>query len=384
MGRTTNETSPDEVVVGVVCDPGSPADLIGSLTDRLPDVLTERVDASVRWRLDVRCEELELDDTATIPISAEARKRRQAEGWDYVLFLTDLPRMKRKRPMLAKVNIEQRAGLVSLPAIGWFRLNRPVRDTVVHLLGILVSGRFSDGSTGKHRIRRRPTEIVSPVRQLPLGDQDADLYLVLAGARGWLRLLFGMVRDNRPWRLVPGLSKALAAALAAAAFGIFFSTIWTLADALSATRLTLISATAVTAMVVWLIIQHRLWDRPRRSTHRGDTVLFNTASVLTLILGVTCMYAVLFAALLGAALIIIPGDYFQSQLGHPVGITDYLGIVWLSSSLGTFAGAIGSTFETPEDLRRAAYSRRELQRREQWAEEEHADDDDQDVRSDAA
>ncbi len=198
MGRTTDETSPDEVVVGVVCDPGSPADLVESLTDGLPDVLADRVDGPVRWRLDVTCEELQLDDTGTIPIAAEATKRRQAEGWDYVLFLTDLPRTKRKRPMLAKVNIEQRAGLVSLPAIGWFRLLRPVRDTFVHLLGILVSGTLADGSTGRHRIRRRPTEIVSPVRQLPLGDQDADLYLVLAGARGWLRLLFGMVRDNRP------------------------------------------------------------------------------------------------------------------------------------------------------------------------------------------
>ncbi|GAA5113671.1 hypothetical protein [Haloechinothrix salitolerans] len=383
MGRTDYEAKPDEAVVGVVCDPGSPAELMESLADRLPDVLTDRVDAPVRWRLDVRREELELDDSGTIPIAAESRKWLQAEGWDFVLFLTDLPRMKRKRPMLAKVNLKQRAGLVSLPAIGWFRLQRPVRDTIVHLLGILTSG-MPDGSTGRHRIRRRPTEVVSPVRQLPLDDQDADLYLVLSGARGWLRLLFGMVRDNRPWRLVPGLSKALAAALAAAAFGIFFSTIWTLADALSATRLSLISAAAVTAMVVWLITQHRLWHRPRRSIDRGDTVLFNTASVLTLFLGVTCMYVVLFAALLFAALIIISGDYFQSQLGHPVGFTDYLSIVWLSSSLGTFAGAIGSTLETQDDLHRAAYSRRERQRRERWAEEERTENDDQNPRSEAA
>ncbi len=146
----------------------------------------------------------------------------------------------------------------------------------------------------------------------------------------------------------------------------------------------LISAAAVIAMIVWLIVQHRLWNRPRRASDRGDAVLFNTASVLTLLLGVGCMYAVLFAALLGAALIIIPGDYFQSQLGHPVGFTDYLGIVWLSSSLGTFAGAIGSTLETPEDLRRAAYSRRARQRREQWAEEERTENDYQDVPSEAA
>ncbi|MPY96633.1 MAG: DUF2267 domain-containing protein [Actinophytocola sp.] len=384
MGHNADTASPEEVVVGVICDPGSPGEVMESLIDGLPDALAERVDGAVRWRFEVRCEDLPLDDTGTIPVAAEARKRRKAEGWDYVLFLTDLPRTKRKRPMLAKVNIKQRAGLVSLPAIGWFRLQRPVRDTFVHLLGTLVNGASPDGGSGKHRIRRRPTEIASPVRQLPFSDQDADLYLVLAGARGWSRLLFGMVRDNRPWRLVPGLSKALAAALAAAAFGIFFSTIWTLADSLSATRLTLVSAAAVTAMIVWLITHHRLWDRPRRAADRGDAVLYNTASVLTLFLGASCMYAVLFTALLLAALIIIPGGYFQSQLGHPVGFGDYLGIVWLASSLGTFAGAIGSTLETPEDLRRAAYSRRERQRREQWADEERTEDDYQDVRSEAA
>jgi hypothetical protein len=46
-----------------------------------------------------------------------------------------------------------------------------------------------------------------------------------------------MVRANRPWRLVPGLSKALAAALATGAVATVNSTVWSLAASLSTPRL---------------------------------------------------------------------------------------------------------------------------------------------------
>lgn len=46
-----------------------------------------------------------------------------------------------------------------------------------------------------------------------------------------------MVRANRPWRLVPGLSKALAAALATGAVATVNFTIWSLAVSLSTPRL---------------------------------------------------------------------------------------------------------------------------------------------------
>lgn len=292
-----------------------------------------------------------------------AKKWLPAEGWCYLLLLTDLPRIRGSRPVLASVNLDHRVALLSLPAVGWFRLRRHVRDGLVHLLGVLFSDALPGTGHGEHRIRRRPSERTSPVRQLPFSDHDTDLYLVLTGARGWLRLLFGTVRDNRPWRLVPGMSKALAAATAAAAFGIFYPTIWGMADALSPTRLALINLVAVTAMVVWLIAHHGLWDRARERGDRGASVLYNTASVVTLFLGVGCMYVVLFAGLLLCAAAVISADYLQARFGHPVTLGDYVALVWLASSLGTVAGAVGSTLERTEDLRRAAYSKREQQRR---------------------
>lgn len=76
-----------------------------------------------------------------------------------------------------------------------------------------------------------------------------------------MRLLAGMVKANRPWRLVPSLSPAMAGAAAGAAFGIFYSSIWLLADAFIVPRLLLVNALALAAMIAWLIIDNGLWVR---------------------------------------------------------------------------------------------------------------------------
>jgi hypothetical protein len=51
-------------------------------------------------------------------------------------------------------------------------------------------------------------------------EDDADAHLALVRLRGRLRLITEMVRDNRPWRLVPHLSTATAAATATGAYAI--------------------------------------------------------------------------------------------------------------------------------------------------------------------
>lgn len=49
---------------------------------------------------------------------------------------------------------------------------------------------------------------------------------VLPGVRGWLRLLGGMVRVDRPWLPFTVLSRALPGVFATAAFGLIRSDIW--------------------------------------------------------------------------------------------------------------------------------------------------------------
>ena len=151
-------------------------------------------------------------------------------------------------------------------------------------------------------------------------------------------------------------------AAAAAAFGIFYSSIWSMAEALPLWRLALINALAIVVMVGWLIFYNNLWDR-RDGRHRGHQILlYNASTVLTLTISVACMYATLFALALLSALTIIDAGYLHSKVGHPVGFGDYAILVWLACSMGIVAGALGSSLDGEEAVLQATYSRREQAR----------------------
>jgi squalene cyclase len=80
-------------------------------------------------------------------------------------------------------------------------------------------------------------------------------------------------------------------------------------------------------------------------------------------LGVTAIYVILYALTLLAAASLIDSNYLQSTLHHVVGITDYAELVWLTSSVGIVAGALGASLESEEAIRKATYSKREQERR---------------------
>jgi signal transduction histidine kinase len=174
--------------------------------------------------------------------------------------------------------------------------------------------------------------------------------------------LAGLVFGNRPWRLVPHLAGATAAAAATAAYGVVTTTFWNMADALAPWRLALINAVAIAIMILWLLLYNRLWERPSHPGERKKALLYNVSTVLTLAIAVVCMYAILYVVALVAALAIIDGSYLSSRLGHPGGFASFATIAWLASSIGVVAGALGSSFETEEAVRKATYGKRERER----------------------
>jgi hypothetical protein len=70
----------------------------------------------------------------------------------------------------------------------------------------------------------------------------------------------------------------------------------------------------------------------------------------------------LYVLALAAALAVIDAGYLHARLGQPVGIATYATIVWLASSMGIVAGALGSSLDSEEAVRQATYSRRERER----------------------
>ncbi|MEV4729692.1 hypothetical protein [Saccharopolyspora sp. NPDC049426] len=353
------------VTVGIIADPGVPTEIAERLAEEIPDELRSRVAEEVDWRVVASSEELPLGDDGAIDIAEKVEEKRSSEHWDLLVCLTDLPRIEPAGAVVADADTSSGAAMASVPAIGWIRLLPYARRVVVHLVGLLArqtlgiaahreSDGYHSGAWGVFGVR---------IRQVRSSDENIDSNLVLPGRVGRMRLLFGMVRDNRPWWLVPGLSRAVAAAAGTAAFGVFFPSIWSLADSLAPVRLVLINLFAVAVMVGWLIVHNSLWERAGGGAAVHKTRMYNAATLLTVSIGVLCMYALLFGlTALGSATVISP-EYLSGQLGHPATPLDYLGLSWLASSMGTVAGALGSSLETESAVRRATYSKRERERR---------------------
>jgi Na+/melibiose symporter-like transporter len=139
--------------------------------------------------------------------------------------------------------------------------------------------------------------------------------------------------------------------------------IWQMADSLSWVRLLALMALALAAMVVWIIVAHHLWERPAEQEEaREQAVLYNTATTLTLSVAVLFSYAVLFVLVLVAAGFFLESGFLQSNLGHPVGLSDYVRLAWMATSLATVAGALGSGLEDEETVREATYGYRQQRR----------------------
>jgi hypothetical protein len=180
-----------------------------------------------------------------------------------------------------------------------------------------------------------------------------------------------MVLANRPWLLVPGLKSALVAALATGAVATINSTVWLLAGSLSTWRLVVATVASVALVVGWLVIDGELWDRPDDDSveARDRSRLYNASTLVTLTTGVLICYLMLYVVnLLWALFVLDPavmGGYLNSSLGYG----DIFLLAWFVASAATVGGGLGTGLESDEAIRRAAYSKREEERRSQIAQE---------------
>lgn len=174
-----------------------------------------------------------------------------------------------------------------------------------------------------------------------------------------------MVRANRPWRLVPGLSKALAAVLATGAVATVNSTVRNLATSLSTPRLVIATVGSVALMIGWLIVDANLWHRTGEVSPeaKNRAALYNVSTVMTVGIGVVVCYGGLIVINLAWALFILNDQVFASMTRTPLHATEYWTLSWFVASVATVGGALGSGLESDEAIRAAAYSKREQERR---------------------
>ncbi|MFD5876892.1 hypothetical protein [Streptomyces sp. NPDC060322] len=355
-------------VVALLADPDAPTEIAKRMSRTLPARLADKSGQGRRFDIEVISEPFTSGTEDPPALMRRIIDRGSAENWDIVVALTDLPLHLHGRRLVADMSHEHGLALLSLPSLGGFRLQTRARRAVEEAVLGLASPQPTEPE-GSPR-SQLPLESVdgrlTPVHPSPVGEKEsADLRYVISGPRGYLRVLFGMVRANRPWRLVPGLSKALAAALATGAVATVNSTVWTLADSLSVPRLIIATVGSVALMIGWLIVDAQLWHRSAQGSPeaRQRARLYNVSTVLTVGIGVLVCYVGLVAINFVWALFILNDQVFASMTRDPLNATDYWTLSWFVASTATVGGALGSGLESDEAIRAAAYSKREQERR---------------------
>jgi hypothetical protein len=342
--------------VGVIADPGIAHAVANKVSQRLESVLEKLPGHGSEWNVEVAPFSLPLGESGRVVLNDHVPKLRQKHGWDFIIYLTDAPHYVQRRPVRTVISPAEGSAVLSMPSLGLAR-PRTVAKELAELVRELATG-------------RRPAPPPTPLgRAMSVHASRQDLenehnrINSIEGLRGRLLLIAGMVRSNRPWKLVPRLSSAMAGAVATGAFGVFYTSIWSMADYLPNRRLVMITVASILILTLWLLLHNRLWERPKGHRRRERIVVYNVATVLTVGFAATAMYLLMFLALLAGSLIVIDQEYLAYQLRHDVTLAEYINLAWLASSLGTMGGAIGSSFDEVKEVQRATFSQREYERR---------------------
>lgn len=265
---------------------------------------------------------------------------------DVVVYLTDLPRRDGTLPVVADISIARRFGVVSLACVGGLFISRRVGDMVKS-----VVAEVDDQSD-------RP----SAVGKLTRTEDGQSVRYTAPPAFARLRLLIGMVYANRPWRLAAGMSRVMMATFATGAVSLAYPTIWQLSATMGPWRLSVVTVLATAAMVGWLIVNHKLWERPDSSVDRERAALYNASTAVALTIGVVVLHLTSFVLLVLTAWWTLPPTLLEHNIGHGVGPSDYLRLAWLVAAVATLGGALGSGLEDDQAVKQAAYGARQQQR----------------------
>ncbi|MEU1437240.1 hypothetical protein ABZ438_24685 [Streptomyces sp. NPDC005786] len=355
-------------VVALLADPDAPTEIAQRMAQTLPDRLAGKSGQGRRFDVEVVSEPFTAETEDPPTLMHRIMDRASTENWDIVVALTDLPLHSHRRKLVVDLSYEHGVALLSLPTLGGWRLQRKARRAVEEAVLSLANPQAAEAEEAR---RSQPplgpfAGRLAPIHPGPVDEEEtADLRYVASGPRGYLRVLVGMVRANRPWRLVPGLSKALAAALATGAIATVNSTVWNLAASLGAPRLVIAMVGSVVLMIGWLIVDANLWHRTAEVSPeaRKREALYNASTVVTVGIGVLVCYVGLLVINLVWALFILTDQVFASTTRTPLHATEYWTLSWFVASIATVGGALGSGLESDEAIRAAAYSKREQERR---------------------
>jgi hypothetical protein len=218
-----------EIVVGLLASPGPAAELTKSLLPEIADRLPQQL-PGVRWRVEFVSDRLVQPPTDLTELISAGRRVLLDRGWHLVVCITDLPLQTARRPVIAHVSATHGVAVLSMPALGPVSVRKRAADTIVRLIGHMLGDITLAADTGQRRtlagtVTRRMLELGTRIEH---GEHGVGFAARVVSGNIWL--LLGMLRANRPWRLVLRLMRVLVTAFAAGVFALVMSDIWRLSS----------------------------------------------------------------------------------------------------------------------------------------------------------
>ncbi|MCA0173960.1 hypothetical protein [Bacillus sp. RAR_GA_16] len=377
--------SQETLSVGLVTPPGYPKKLSEQLSGELPKLLRYYVRDECDWLVDSRVDPLTGVTEEPEEVLEAGCQRKENEGWDYIVCLTDLPFFDGKHPILAEASTNKKVAIISLPGLGSTPMVKRIRQSILQLVNEMYYGspekdrekaqqRVQEKSNqqneelkdkgSKQLFKKGSVERLSPIKRVTKGeDSTIDVqYIVKSRISGALRILTGMVRANRPWAIFPAFKKVIIFAFATGSYALVFPTLWQLSNSYGLWRMFMLMIVSSLLMVGWIVMAHNLWEKPRQNRAEYLRKLYNFATILTLLVTIGIYYVILFFMFGLAVLAFIPMGLLESQLSGPVGYDNYFYITWTATSISIIIGALGSALENEEVVLSSTYGYRQQQR----------------------
>ncbi|MFG6116154.1 hypothetical protein ACGTN9_13315 [Halobacillus sp. MO56] len=401
MGKSTK-------TLGLITAPGYPDELREKLQQQLPDLLSYYVDDNYEWDVAYTVDALTgVTEDSNEVLSATLDKRKD-NAWDFAITLTDLPFFNDKKPIVAEAYVQEHVALISLPGLGSTPMFKRIRESILQLANEMYYGSSDeDRERAEQRIQakngdqhkelknksstrlvgKRGFERFSPLQRETPYESESNIdvrFTVKSRFSGALRVLSGMVRANRPWAMFPSFMKVIIIAFTTGSYALVFPTLWQLSNNYGIWRMFMLSIASILAMVGWIILAHKLWEKPNDNHASYLRKLYNTATVLTLLVTVSMYYFFLFLLFSIAVIALIPMGLLQSQLTGSVGYINYFYIAWTATSVSTIIGALGSALENEDVVLSSTYGYRQRQRYEQIQESEEEKQEAEEEKKEAA
>lgn len=412
------------ITVGIISAPDHATKLTENTLQELEKLLREKIDPDIYWHIVQVIDPLTGAAEAAQEILYSAASIKYKNEWDYAICLTDLPIFFEKDVVVADLSFRYNVAQISVPTFGFLAMKKRVKKAIIQLLSELYEqDKYKDieenqlNEQNKEQVETTSTLLKRIFPFLPMkrqvnpdiyfkseldfvkeefhiqetndstekinsrleneddqrthsydiNDNNIDVrYLMYPRINGKFKLILGMTIANNPLRIMASFKGVTTVAFTTGAFGLIFPTIWKLGQLFSIYRLTSMMCAAMIGLVAWLIIAHNLWEHTSMRNEPNLRRLYNMVTVTTLVVDVLTYYIILFILFSITIMLIIPVDYFQSEIndvnGSGSAFFQYLRAAWATTSISTIVSAIGVGLEDEELVKDITYGYRQKRR----------------------